>query len=118
MKTRDEILSGGPGDPWPTIDIPEWGGEFKLRPLSGALAEEIQLLVEQAVSTGKYDCLKGLRARVAVACVCDQDGETVFKPADAAALTDKHLPVLQRIFERVKATLSFTKEEQDAIAGN
>lgn len=118
MLTREQILAGGPAMPWPTIDIPEWGGVFKLRPLSGTLAEETQLLIEQAVVTGKFTCMQGLRARIAVHCVCGDDDQPLFKPADAESLTERYLPILQRIFDRVKQTLNLTKAETEAVEKN
>lgn len=118
MKTRDEVLSGSLETPWEQIDIPEWDGTFKLRPLTGAQAEEIQLLAEQALSTGNYLCLRGMRGKVATWVVCDMDSEQFFKPDDAPKLTAKYNAVLTRIWGIVKVQNGLESKEAEAIEKN
>lgn len=116
--TRDEILSADPGLAPEELDIPEWGGRFRLLPLNGTQSEEISLLAEQARATGNYLCLRGLRGRVATWVVADADGKPVFKPSDAASLTAKYSGVLTRVFERVKRMNALTADEVEAIEKN
>lgn len=118
--TREEILSATPEAPWADIDIPEWGGKFLLRPLSGGQAEEVSLLNLQAKQTGQLMCLQGLAARVATWAVCSVDRTLVFKPSDAAKLTEKHLPVCVSVYTAVlKANkIAADAEEVDAAEKN
>lgn len=108
---REEILSSSPESPWEEIDIPEWGGKFLLRPLSGGQAEEISLLNLQAKQTGQLMCLQGLAGRVATWTICSAERVLVFKPADAAKLTERHLPVCVRVYT---AVLNANKIADDA----
>lgn len=99
--TRDEILQGAPEAPWVEMEIPEWGGTFLLKPLTGAQAEEVVLLNLQAQQTGKLLCLRGMPARVTAWAVCREDRSPLFAVSDASALTDKHLQVCLRVYQRV-----------------
>lgn len=108
---REQILSGSPEAPWADIDIPEWGGKFLLRPLSGGQAEEISLLNLQAKQTGQLMCLRGLAGRVATWTVSTPERTLVFRPSDAANLTEKHLQVCVRVYT---AALNVNKIAYDA----
>lgn len=110
--TRDEILAGSPDAPWTDIEIPEWGGTYLLKPISGALAEEVALLNVQAKETGHLLCLQGLAARVTVNTVCDRDRRLVFKPTDSASLTDKHLEVCSRVYGAVLRSNKLAEDEE------
>jgi hypothetical protein len=118
--TRDEILSATPESPWTDIDIPEWGGKFLLKPLSGGQAEEVSLLNLQAKQTGQLMCLQGLAGRVTTWTVCSPDRVLLFKPSDAPALTNRHLQVCVSIYTTVlKANkIAADAEEVDAAEKN
>jgi len=109
--TREEILKAAGERAAYQMEIPEWGGTFYLRPLTGAQSEEIELLAQQARVTGGFMCLRGMRGRIATWVVADAEGNLVFKPSDADALTQNYRDVLDRIFEAVKGHNGLSKED-------
>lgn len=101
MLTREEIIAKAVGLQPVDIEIPEWGGKFKLLPLSGTQFEELEAIFQQANEMKDYHSLRGIRGKIATWCVADQEGKPLFKSSDAKVLTDKYREVLQRILDVV-----------------
>ena len=112
MKSRTDILSGGPVAKPQTIAIPEWGGEFSVLPLNGLQAEEVAFLTLQAQQSKDYSVLRGLAGRVTTWVIADADGKRVFKPSDAETLTREWFDVVMRILSLVRTANKL--EDEDA----
>jgi hypothetical protein len=112
--TREQILNlGAPSGP-ATIDIPDWGGEFELLPLTGEQSEEVALRMEAYVRTNDPAVLKGLRARVAIWTIA-RSGKPVFTEADIDALSRQHA-VLFLILQRVLHVNGLAKDTAPQVA--
>jgi hypothetical protein len=92
MLDRLAILSAPELKPTP-VNVPEWNGTVYVRPLTGA---ERGALEAEALSD-KSGHVTTLRQRLAVRCICDQDGKRLFDDKDAAALAAKSASALDRI---------------------
>lgn len=88
--TRDAILSAS-DRPLKHVPVPEWGGDVYVRVMTAGERDAFE------AAQGE-DAHKDLRARLAVATVCDSDGNLLFTAADVPAVTAKSARALDRIF--------------------
>ena len=76
------------------VSVPEWGGDVRVRELTGAERDAL----EMSVAGGDKTNLQNMRARmVAMACV-DEDGNRLFSDADAVKLGKLSAAALDRVF--------------------
>jgi len=76
------------------VVVLEWGGEVRVRELTGAERDAL----EMSVAGGEQKDLRNMRARmVAMACV-DADGKRLFSDADAKGLGELSAAALDRVF--------------------
>ncbi len=92
MLSRAAILAAS-DRPLTGLDVPEWGGQVFIRPLSVAQAAKITAAEE-----------KGLANAMTVAlAVVDDQGAPLFTEADVPALADRNAAVVTRIALAVMA---------------
>jgi hypothetical protein len=92
------------------VEIPEWGGNVNIRTMTGAQRDALENRIRD-------DKQRDVRAYVAVACACDEQGNQLFTKADIQALSKKSGKALDRIFEAAIALNKISKEDVDALAG-
>jgi hypothetical protein len=86
--TKDGILKAQDSKAVP-VNVPEWGGEVFLRPMSGKEREVFDTrFVKDAA---------GMRVFLAVTCLCDASGSRIFGDEDASALEGKSSVALERV---------------------
>ncbi|WP_271215868.1 hypothetical protein [Streptosporangium carneum] len=94
---REQILAV---DDLPVEDVPvpEWGGEVRLRGLTGAELDEYQasLVVQTRDGTQKTN-LRNATAKLVSRCAIDEDGAPLFEPKDLLKLSSKSAVALQRL---------------------
>lgn len=96
MSLRDEILAIDDRN-LKAIEVPEWGGrKVFVRVMNG----HNRAKVEKAFETHKGNGPRIMCAIVAVGLV-DADGKPLFTEADAEALMDKSLDVIERLYADV-----------------
>lgn len=71
------------------VDVPEWGGPVRLRPLTGAERERLQERVKK--DTGKFS------AWLLSESIVGEDGNRIFSQADIDSLLTKNGAVLDRL---------------------
>lgn len=91
------------------IEVPEWGGTYYVRVLSGKDRESF----EEALSAEQR--MKNFRLRFLVLSLCDEDGVRVLTDADIDLLGERNSVVLNRVFEQAWTINAFTKEAVDAL---
>lgn len=96
-----------------TLDVPEWGGEVRVRGLTAAERdlydrEIIKIDKQGNTSVGR---LENLRALLVVRCLVDDKGERMFRDGDARMLGEKSSAVIGRIYD-VAARLSGMREQE------
>lgn len=97
------------------LDIPEWGGTVHVRALTGTDRDAWE--AENTAGKGKVN-LVNVRARLAVRVVCDEQGNLLFTPADAAALGKKSSKALDRIFEKANQLSALRDKDVEEAAKN
>lgn len=118
--SRDQILAANDLEVR-EVDVPEWGGTVKVRPLNGAERDrfEASLRKERRRADGKEGTevvanTDNMRAKLVARAVVDDDGKRVFTDADINALGEKSALVLDRLFDVVSdlSGLSDTAAEE------
>lgn len=89
---RDEILAVSDRT-IESVEVPEWGRSVRLKTMSGDLRDAFDTFMSQ----NKRDTF---RAALLVRCICDANGERLFKDEDADALNKKSAAALERLFQK------------------
>ena len=92
------------------VQIPEWGGSVLVRTMTGSERDAFE-------SEHLKNPHKDLRARLAVATCCDEQGNLLFTAPDVESLAKKSAAALDRIFE-VSARLSGLSKKDVIDLGN
>lgn len=89
------------------VDVSEWGNPGEetfayVREMLTSEREEYEKLVERANEDSKVvgKITEAQRAILACMVLCDESGELIFRPEDAAVLMQKPIKVLYRIYKK------------------
>ena len=108
--TKDAIL-GVKDRELKKVKVPEWGGFVFLRELSGKERFDLQNRMVEIAEAARKKGLKddeelgveivkgGARGELLTRCLCDQDGDLLFKAEDIFRLEEKNNNVIQRLFD-------------------
>lgn len=88
------------------VECPEWGGEVRVRSLSGAQ----RATLKKAVEAGQDN----IDETICVMAIVDQDGNRIFTQQQIAALSKKNTSVISRIAVRV-AEISGMRDRAKAV---
>lgn len=88
------------------VECPEWGGEVRVRSLSGAQ----RATLKKAVEAGQDN----IDETICVMAIVDQDGNRIFTQQQIAALSKKNTSVISRIAIRV-AEISGMRDRAKAV---
>ena len=113
LLTKEAILAA---DDLPSeiVPVPEWGGEVKVRSISGKERDGL----EAAISAGKKVDLSNIRARLVALSVVGEDGKPLFAPADVEALGGKSAKALDRVFDVAQRLSGLRKEDVEDLVKN
>jgi hypothetical protein len=94
--TRESMLAAA-AQPRPaeTMDVPELGGAVTIRAMSGKERDAFESAI--ALERRRHVTTTNVRARLAVACLVDDQGQRLLTDADADALGELRADVLDRI---------------------
>src|SRR5688572_23855812 len=94
---REQILATD-DLPVEDVSVPEWGGEVRLRGLTGAELDEYQAsLVIQTAGGGQKANLRNATAKLVARCAIDADGSPLFEAKDLLKLSSKSAVALSRL---------------------
>ena len=114
--TREEILSFNDLS-MEIVNVPEWGGDVKVRCLTGGERDELESLVVREKGDGDKNIdLSNFRARLVALSAIDENGNRLFTLDDVKELAKKSAKALDRVFnvaERLSALR--VKDEEKAI---
>lgn len=112
MLTADQIL-GASDIIARTVDVPEWGGPVRVRMMTSAARDRFE--AEMAARKGD---MGNFRARLAVRCICDEQGKLLFRDDQAEALGEKSAAAINRVFVVATELNHFSDAEVEAIEKN
>lgn len=115
--TRDQIL-GADDRPTEVVSVPEWGGEVKVRGLSGTERDAYEASIASPRPDGrKHINLRNLRARLVVlACVDPETGDRLFRDDDAEALGGKSAAAVDRLFSVARRLSGLGEDDVEEMA--
>ncbi len=108
--TRDAIL-GAQDLPVLTVSVPEWGGEVFIRTMTGGERDQFE-------ASWRQNRTDDIRARLAVATLCDEDGHLLFTAADVPGISAKSSKALDRIFAASTAHSGLTDKDVEELRKN
>lgn len=97
-----------------TVPVPEWGGEV----LVSALSASDYDAYENSLSVDGSPDLDNARARFAVRCMVDEQGNRVFEDADADLLGEKSAAALIRVTDVAMKLNRRTAKDLEELAKN
>lgn len=102
------------------VPVPEWGGEVRIRALSGTERDAYQNSLVSIGSGGKVQrlSLQDAMAKLLVRSIVDEDGERIYADKDTAELGAKNAQVLERLRDVAKRLSGLGKEELEEAEGN
>jgi len=93
------------------VEVPEWGGRVYVRMMS---AGERDAWESSIVASPDKD----VRARLAVAVLCDENGEALFSAADIPAVSKKSGRALDRVFAAATKHNKMSRADIDELKKN
>ena len=111
--TRDEILNNPPPLPEVKLDVPEWGGQVRIRTMKAK--DRAQL---EHMATQRKDDYRGLKERLVIMTVLNGDGGLMFTEADFTALGEQSSKVIDRIASVAMELNGMTDKDAEDLVGN
>jgi len=117
MDLRNQILQA---DDLVTRDVhvPEWNVTLRVKSLTGAERDEFEAGITSIKGDKTNTNLRGMRAKLAIACCVGDDGKPVFKSSDLQALAAKSARALSRIFDVAAELNGLSKSDVEELTGN
>lgn len=97
LLSRDQIL-GADDRTYEVVSTPEWGGEVRLRSLTGSERDEWESSMVRQVGNKTTYNVRNSRAKLIALSAVDGDGQPLFTKADVIKLGSKSAAPLDRLF--------------------
>lgn len=111
---RDRILELGAAPiVSPPVPVPEWGGEVHVRVMTGAERDAFEIATVPPLGS-----LRNVRARLIVACACDERGTRLFEDGDVEAVGALDARALDRVFRAARELNALGPDQVEAIKKN
>lgn len=117
LLTREQILAAQDVR-YDVLAVPEWGGEVRLRSMTGADRDEYeQWLISQRGPDQKAN-IRNLRARLVSLSIVDEAGQRLFTDADIDALGARSAAALDRVAEAASRLNALSERDVEVLAKN
>lgn len=120
LLSKNQIVAAN-DRPHEDVEVPEWGGNVRLRVLSGSQREAIECKLHQCRSDNTATAVaawRGLKNFTLSCAMVDEAGSQLFSEREVAVFGDKNGSVIERLYEFVLRQNAFTKAEADELRGN
>ncbi|WP_433225613.1 hypothetical protein [Actinomadura formosensis] len=98
LLSRDQIL-GAEDRTYEVVTCPEWGGDVRLRSLTGSERDEWENSLVRQVGDKRRLNARNMRAKLIALSAVDEHGAPLFSSADVIKLGSKNAAPLDRLFE-------------------
>lgn len=101
------------------VSVPEWGGEVRVKGLSGRERDKFEADSLKKGKGGTRDVnLENLRARLIIMCAVDEQFQPIFDRSDIMRLGEKSASALEKVFSVAQRLSGMSDEDVDELAGN
>ena len=100
------------------VSVPEWGGEVYVRGLNGSERDAFESSIVAMHGKKSSVDMHNIRAKLAAATICGEDGSLMFSEADVAALGKKSAAALDRIYNAATRLSGISEADVDELAKN
>lgn len=115
LLTRDQILSASDLT-FEIVPVPEWGGDVRVRSLSGKERDAFEASILTIRSGGKTRLNPAdMRAKLVSRCIVNENGERLFTDADITMLSAKSAAALQRVFEAAQRLSGLSDQDVEEL---
>lgn len=107
--------------PHEDVPVPEWGGEVRVRGLTGgqrSLIEATMIAAKGQAVEVRTEAFKTLRERLVGSCLVDDEGKRLFTDKEIPQLAEKSGKVLGRLFADAQRLSGMDEEAVEEMAGN
>jgi hypothetical protein len=115
MLNRDDILKAQDLKT-EIVPVPEWGGDVIVRGMTGAERDKFEASIVQTKGKDQTLNMVNIRAKLASATICDEQGKRLFSDADIVQLSAKSAQALQRIFVVAQKLSGIGEEDVKELA--
>lgn len=110
LLSRDQIL-GADDRTYEVVSCPEWGGEVRLRSLTGSERDEWENSLVRQVGKKQVANMRNARAKLIALCAVDEAGQPLFGPGDVIKLGSKNAAPMDRLFEACQRLSGISDED-------
>jgi len=114
LLSRDAILAADDRE-YEVVPCPEWGGEVRLRSLTGAERDAYEQSLVQTRGKSREMNLRNARAKLVALCAVDESGNRLFSDQDVAALGRKNAKPLDRLFDVARRLSGLSEDDVDRL---
>jgi len=114
LLSRDAILAADDHE-YEVVPCPEWGGEVRLRSLTGAERDAYEQSLVQTRGKSREMNLRNARAKLVALCAVDENGNRLFSDQDVAALGRKNAKPLDRLFDAARRLAGLSEDDVDRL---
>lgn len=116
MLSREDILAAKDLK-YMDLDVPEWGGEVRIKMLTGAERDEFESSTVKMGKNGKPEQnLANLRARLVSLCLVDDENRPLFSKQDIGHLGMKSAAALERVFKACQEHNAMSEADIEELA--
>jgi len=113
MLTKEQILAVK-DITYETVPVPEWGGEVRIKVLSG----EERDAFEDSILRGQKTDMRNVRAKLCARVIVDGDGKRMFSDQEINKLAAKSSVALDRIFSAAQRLNRLRAEDVEEMVKN
>jgi hypothetical protein len=114
LLSRDQILDAKDIET-EDIPVPEWGGEVRLRMLTGTERDKFEASMVETKGNKTKQNLANFRARMVAQCIVTEAGEVMFNAKDIEALGKKSAKALGRVFDACQKMNGFSASDVEEL---
>jgi len=114
LLSKEQIL-GAQDLRFETVSVPEWGGEVRIRTMTGADRDAYEQSLFASRGPDEKSNLRNVRARIVAYSAVDEDGKRIFEESDIAALGEKSAAALERVYLACRRLSAITQEDIDEL---
>lgn len=111
LLSKSDIL-GAEDLPTRDVSVPEWGGDVRVRGLTGQGRDAFEMKMASANKSGSNADVD-FRASLVVRCIVGEDGERLFTDKEVVQLARKSGAALDRVFDVVRELSGMTRDAKD-----